>query len=44
MGYFAYTRYENGQYAFAILFAVLALFNVVMAVLKHKNNQKNNAT
>jgi hypothetical protein len=44
MGYFAYNRYENGQYGFAILFSILALFNVVMAVLKHKNSQKNNVS
>ncbi len=37
MGYFAYNRYENGQYGFAILFAILALFNLVMAVIKQKN-------
>jgi hypothetical protein len=41
MGYFAYNRYENGQYGFAILFAILALFNLVMAVLKHKNSHNN---
>lgn len=36
MGYFAYTRFENGQVGFGILFVVLCLMNLLTAFMKHK--------
>ena len=36
MGYFAYTRFVNGQVGFGILFVVLGLMNLLTAFMKHK--------
>lgn len=36
MGYFAYTRFANEQYGFAILFTVLCLLNLLTGFMKHK--------
>jgi hypothetical protein len=40
MGYFAYTRFVNEQYGFAIMFTVLCLLNVLSAVVKHKKSKE----
>lgn len=42
MGYFAYTRFMNGQMGFAILFLVLFMLNVMTAVIKHNNAKNSN--
>lgn len=36
MGFFAYTRFANEQYGFAILFSVLFILNLLTAFMKHK--------
>ena len=41
MGYFAYTRFENGQVGFGILFVVLCLMNLLTGFMKHKRANEN---
>lgn len=36
MGYFAYTRFAEGQIGFGIMFTVLALLNITTFVVKTK--------
>ena len=41
MGFFAFNRFMNEQYGFAAMFAVLAVLNIVTAVVKHKKAKEN---
>ncbi|KXH87094.1 hypothetical protein [Sporosarcina sp. HYO08] len=41
MGYFALTQFSNGRTGYAILFAVLALLNLMTFMLKAKQEQTN---
>lgn len=37
MAIFAYTRFTNGQTGFGILFLVLFIANMIVFVMKHRN-------
>ena len=37
MAIFAYTRFTNGQMGFGILFLVLFIANMIVFVMKHRN-------
>ena len=40
MAFFAYTRFTNEQYGFAILFTVLFFLNIVTIIVKYNNEKK----
>lgn len=42
MGYFAYSKFSNGEMGFAIFFSILFVMNVVSAVVKHLKGVKVN--